>query len=929
MTKTRYAVVDLETTGTNYQEENRIIQIGCAFVENGKVIDTFHSKVNPQRPIPTEITKLTGITDEQVKNAPKFNDIASEIYRRLVDTTFVAHNVDFDFPFINEELVRSGYPELEIPAIDTVALSQVVFSYAKGYRLRDLTSYLKIEHHDPHSADSDAVATAHLLIEIQNQLQKLPIVTLDRLATLSEDLPRETHQLIKDVLRASKLHPGKLNEDLVVVNGMALQKAPSLATGDQIDVTLNKYPHAKKDKIKLYQDHLTWRKTQGTLMNYIHQQFTDADDRKNIVIEAPTGIGKTLGYLLPLSYIARQEQRQAVISVPTTVLQGQLLTVGEKQLNQILETPVQFALLKGSSNYLSLDLFNKILDQGDLSKESKLIAMKLLVWLTKTTTGDLDEINYHFGFSNFIDDVRHRGNTGLNDKSAFYEVDFYRRARAKLKFADFIITNHMYLAQHGSEISHQERKPLLVIDEAQHFITDLTSTNQKYIDLNALMMETHRLVSHLVMNRKHNLIYATKHQPLAAFHIRRFANSLESINTLIMRVQKQLYDQFVPANQQHLVKNQPGEIAIDNQMVEELNRNEFHQITQELANTFIEFDALDKHFKSVELDDDTKQNWFQIKAFQGNLTQFYDAIRLMNQSQDQNICWITLGPNHDAGSIRIGRGIVNTGDFYQNRIEPYYHKVLLIGGTLFVGQNRSYFLDQYQLDKSNSIVRSFNTGVNFSGRLNFEILNTKFTLNANTSTKEYEQYLADSITELTNGVDRQTLVLFNSLETIKGVYSLLRQNGLTDQRRILAQGIHGSRPKIIREFNDEDNAILLGAASFWEGVDFPGDRLEYLIVTRLPFRSPDDKLVQFAAKKRPDVFQHFMLPDALLTFKQGLGRVIRNSEDTGAVVLLDNRILTRKYGKQFVNQLPNGVEANVGNVEEVKKRTDNFFNGMK
>ena len=926
MKKLRYAVVDLETTGTNYQGENRIIQIGCAFVENGEVVDTFQSKVNPQQPIPDAITKLTGISDDDVKNAPKFSDIAGEVYARLANTVFVAHNVDFDFPFLNQELIRSGYPELELKAVDTVSLSQIIFPYAKGYRLRDLTRYLNIEHLDPHSADSDAIATGHLLIQIQERLRVLPIVTLERLTNLGHDLPRSTGMLFDLALEDNKEHPQSLNPNLTVVNGIALRKMAGIQTGLQSDREKERYPHSKKDKVKLYDKKLEWRKTQASLMNYVYQQFTEDDARSSIVIEAPTGMGKTLGYLLPLSYIARDQKRQVVISVPTTILQSQVVAVGEQQLNAILKTPVQFAILKGSNNYLSLDLFLKQLESRNLSKESRLLAMKILVWLTQTTNGDLDEINHHIGFSNFIDHVRHPGGTSLNEQSAFFKNDFYRQAQKRLKFADFIVTNHIYLAHYSEKIANQDHHPLLVIDEAQHFIKDLTSTNQKYIDLNDLMMETHRLVSHLIMNRYRNLIQAVEHHPLAAFHIRRFSNSLEKINTVITKVQQRLFDQFVVKNQQRLVPNQPGEIAIDNVVIEQLAQDQFHQITQELANTFIEMDTLDRYFKNRDLGDAVKDNWAQIKAYQSNLTKFYDALRQINDHHDKNIYWITVGPNHDAGSIRIGRGIVNTNEFYESKLVAFYEKILLIGGTLFVGHNRSYFLDQYGLNKSDAIVRSFNTGVNFEKQLDFEILETQFTLNSGVGNKEYEEFLAKNIMQLTDGINRQTLVLFNSLETIKNVYSILRQSNYPNTRRVLAQGIHGSKAKIIREFNDEENAILLGAASFWEGVDFPGDRLEYLIVTRLPFRSPDDKLVQFAAKKQPDVFRHFMLPDALLTFKQGLGRVIRNSDDSGAVVMLDNRILLRKYGKQFIGQLPNGVQANSGNLETVRKRIDNFFN---
>ncbi|GEP17484.1 helicase C-terminal domain-containing protein [Pediococcus pentosaceus] len=928
MNKTKYAVVDLEMTGSDFDGDNRIIQIGCAFVENGKIVDTFQSKVNPQRPIPAGITKLTGITDEQVQNAPKFNDIVDEVYRKLVDTVFVAHNVEFDFPFLNQELVRSGYPELNIPAVDTVSLSQIVFSFTKGYRLRDLTSYLKIEHDDPHSADSDAIATANLLIAIKKNLQQLPIVTLERLVELGKDLPRQTLSILKDALHENKQNPQKIDVDLMVVDGVALKKPIALQTEHQADEKLV-YPRGKREKEQLYNGTLSWRKLQGSIMNFTHQQFSVTEGfKKHVVIEAPTGSGKTLGYLFPLSYIAREQQRKVVVSVPTTILQNQVLAVGRQQLNAILETPMQFAILKGSSNYLNLEAFMKSITHQTLSKDSRLVAMKILVWLTKTDTGDFDEINHHINFSNFVDGIRHHGKTVLNPKSKFFEYDFYRRAMKKLKYADFIITNHRYLALHADEIGESDQQPLLVIDEAQHFPTIVSNMNQKFLDLNELMMETHRLVSRLVMNHKRNLIQATKHQPLAGFHIRRFVNSLEHINTQITEIQQKLFDKFVAPCKKNLYENQPAEIVIKNNVINQMAKHEFHQVVQELANTFIEFDALDRFFKDQELTPEIRDDWAQIKAFQSNLTKFYDAIREITDHLNQNIYWITLGPNHDPGSIRIGKEILDTGEFYRQKIEPFYHKVLLIGGTLFFEHKRSYFLDQFGLHKPETSIRTFRRGVDFENQLDFEVLQSDFTIDYESNQDQYADFLAEAIEALTRDINRQTLVLFNSLETLRNVYNRLHDSDLNESRRIIAQGIHGSKAKIIREFNDEENAILFGAASFWEGVDFPGDRLEYLIVTRLPFRSPEDRMVQFARKNKRSSFMSFVLPDALLTFKQGIGRLIRNSDDTGVAVMLDNRIINKDYGKLFIKQLPSGVNANLGNINEVKERVNNFFNNQ-
>ncbi|KLD57336.1 hypothetical protein WP50_34570, partial [Lactiplantibacillus plantarum] len=162
---TTYAVVDIETTGTSVKDGDRIIQIGCAFVKNNKIINTFATDVNPLTTVPAVIENLTGISNARVRKAPPFDDLAGTVYSLLQGTVFVAHNVNFDLPFINSELQRVGYPELPIQAVDTVSLSQILLPTASSFRLRDLSHLLAIDHNHPHSADSDAIATAQAVIE--------------------------------------------------------------------------------------------------------------------------------------------------------------------------------------------------------------------------------------------------------------------------------------------------------------------------------------------------------------------------------------------------------------------------------------------------------------------------------------------------------------------------------------------------------------------------------------------------------------------------------------------------------------------------------------------------------------------------------------------------------------------------------------------
>ncbi len=219
-----YSVVDLETTGTSVKNGDRIIQIGCALVQDGVVVNHFETLVNPRTKIPHQIEQLTGITNKAVQSAPLFEDIAGTVFSLLTGTIFVAHNVNFDFPFLNRELERSGYPTLTIQAIDTVTLSQILLPTAKSYRLRDLTAYLTIEHDHPHSAASDADATAQLLIDLLDKLANLPTITLRQLVSMKLELPQQTADVFATELGRRKRHPVKLPESLYVTHGLVLHK---------------------------------------------------------------------------------------------------------------------------------------------------------------------------------------------------------------------------------------------------------------------------------------------------------------------------------------------------------------------------------------------------------------------------------------------------------------------------------------------------------------------------------------------------------------------------------------------------------------------------------------------------------------------------------------------------------------------------------
>ena len=153
-------------------------------------------------------------------------------------------------------------------------------------------------------------------------------------------------------------------------------------------------------------------------------------------------------------------------------------------------------------------------------------------------------------------------------------------------------------------------------------------------------------------------------------------------------------------------------------------------------------------------------------------------------------------------------------------------------------------------------------------------------------------------------VGGRTLVLFTSHRQLRDVHTALKQRVDLDEVLILGQGVDGQRRQLLKTFEEADRPLLLGTSSFWEGIDIPGERLSCVMVVRLPFAVPSDPIFAARAEQVRDPFSQLALPQAALRLKQGFGRLIRRSTDHGAVVIMDNRILGRDYGKTFLGVLP-------------------------
>lgn len=445
-TSNRYAVVDLEATGTG--ADAKIIQIGIVLVENGEIIDSFATDINPYELLDDHIKNLTGITDQQLEQAPDFVQVASTIYDMIGDAIFVAHNVKFDANLLAEALFFEGY-ELLTPRVDTVELAQLFFPTFDKYSLGNLAEHLDLGLDQAHTAISDALATARLLIKIQEKIKSLPRTVVEKILDLADNLLFESRLVIDELVPYLS---ETISTSLESVHGLVLRKP----------VKAQPAFHLSEDfatNIALLGLHE--RKKQTAFAQVVEKRLADVEQVH--FIQAQAGLGKTYGYLLPL--LAKSDQ-PLLVTVPTKLLQEQIMENEGDKLREIFH--ISMASLKSPKHFIKLDSFWKTLQRQDDNRLVNQFKMQVLVWLTETRTGDMDELKQKQRYQAYFDELAHDGN--LEPESLFWGWDFWQRLNQQALSSRVLITNHAYFLSHLKDQDPLMDNRLVVIDEAQKFL---------------------------------------------------------------------------------------------------------------------------------------------------------------------------------------------------------------------------------------------------------------------------------------------------------------------------------------------------------------------------------------------------------------------------------------------------------------------------
>lgn len=899
----KFVVVDLETTGHAPSNGDKIIEVGIVVIQGRVITDQFQTMLDPGMPIPPFISQLTGITDEDVAGAPQFEDVAEEIAAFFNDSYVVAHNANFDLRFLNSALEEAGLTPIKRPVLDTVELARILLPMAPSYKLSVLSEHLSFEHDQPHRALSDTLVTAELLLSLLEELGKLPYETVSHLLTLERSLKSDLRGLLEDRLEELAFENTQ-DDELEVYRGLAFRKvhegddtasAITQSFGDIADQLYQKDGWLSEG-MKGYEP----RKSQLEMSEQIFDVF---QSNRHALLEAETGTGKSLAYLLPAVYTAVKEKNRIVISTHLTQLQAQLMDKEIPLLQRILPFSFKVALLKGKQHYLSLSRFESELQQtANDNYDIVLTKAILLVWLTMTETGDIDEVNLPSSGKRFFLHISADAEDTQDPFSPWFTRSFYQRAKKAAWQADVIVTNHALLCS-----DMQEEYQLLptyqrvIIDEAHHF----EATAAKHFGLALDYVSIHHMLSHA------NKVYesATGELPNTQAEILIWQSLWDQTKEEADDTFRYIHDFVLSQHKKRLGTNDIGRLQL---RLEDVRESKQVLVIAEMSNRLL-FGVRDCIHHLLQLTKAADKHGDKkiadsIRNAVDQLQTIIDAIeRMFLIYDDEEVKWIEVDMYGARNAVYLYSEPLDIADLLLEHFFSEKKSVVLTSATLTMKQSFSFIQEQLGLDE-HTVTRRFDSPYSYQEQVQLLIPND-FPDVRGKDNYPFIYAVCESILSLAAITDGRMLVLFTSYDMLKKAYGLVKELTEDQDYTLIAQGItSGSRDRLKKNFQSNKKAILFGTSSFWEGVDIPGDDLSCLVIVRLPFQPPDHPIYEAKAAKLKaegkNAFMELALPNAVIRFKQGFGRLIRSSSDRGIVFVCDDRVMKTRYGSYFTDSIP-------------------------
>lgn len=938
-----FVAIDLETTGLNPQE-CEIIELGAVLFREGQPTAQFSQLVKPTIPsLPEEIVTLTGIRDEDLQDAPRIADVVSSFLEFVGEAPVVGQNIGFDLGFLTQTpgLAMHFSPTRLLGQVhDTKLLARFLYPCLPSYSLAHLTKLFSLKVQPRHRACDDAWATGELFLTLVKDLLGVPESEIGEALHILSGVNSYLRNTLKAVLEAR-----------IKDYSPSQYTAPDPFFGSNAGGS----PVYKQRGIPLEEskeDESLSQKVRAIFTNRVHlsQVIPNYEERPQqqqmgeevaevlqrggvLLVEAGTGVGKSLAYLIP----ALLSGRPVAISSFTKTLQDQLFFQEIPRLGRLLPFRFTAVLLKGRQNYLCLTRWKEAIEHSDLFRLGVREKLACLVrWVRATQSGDLSEVGSFAG-----DEEEGSGVLGLICSQKGFctgrlcsRGDFacpYYRLRQVVMSADLVVVNHSLALSH---FFHLIDSPLgrfrhWIIDEAHRWEWAATQTLSTEFSLMLVQYPLERLTRLLRPRGEVGgllLQWGEENRAMQASEIARkseevlnltrqfFASLIQSLNL------SPLISQPYPVTLRYSADEALGAFIIaEAQPVED----KFEEVVKGLS-----------ELKDFLQGEERAHDLPAIAEFISLLEEVHQVhqalIFSLSAYGEDRVCWLEVAGNQTP-SVSLKTAPVMVSSTLAKHFFDSVEASILTSATLSTGGESGFEYIVSRLGLREMTQHHYYTA-HFDSPFDFDknclVILPRYLPDPSQKDRSFETRLAEIVSLISQLTDRSIMVLFTSYQSLYSTWEALRPLLGARISDVYLQRRKGGGGLLVDHFRQRPGSILMGAEALWEGIDLPGKSLEVLIIAKLPFDVPDDPLVsariELMRKEGGDPFNTFQVPRAVLKMRQGAGRLIRSYQDRGIILIADSRILRKNYGVAFQNAIP-GKKAIINSPDELPELINTFF----